>query len=291
MKLVRYFTIIALFALFVFSFFLPVSVRAQTTGGTASDASAAVVNGAYAPVKLDNRKLFDVLGGSGLTAAERADKYTPASGQSDFAHQRRAAVFRRMICRRKTTRPPLFRSVATQVMIVTDADAQDALSTRIAFGGKVGRERWREAVIDARTAHSNPLTGAGILIRNSFSDLIAVRSAVDPTSCWRDCADTYSSGRLARLNKRHAAKFLISHARFDANLRQLFIALTYYGTWTVGILAILSTLGLESGSIATTLGISGFVSRLRLQGYFVSLLRGFYAAHRAAIPYRRSDCR
>ena len=64
-----------MFALVLCGFFAPVTARAQTPGGTPPDSTAtAAAAGAYASVKLDNRKLFDVLAGSGLTAAERADK-------------------------------------------------------------------------------------------------------------------------------------------------------------------------------------------------------------------------
>ncbi len=122
-----------------------------------------------------------------------------------------------------------------------------------------------------RTAHSNPVTGAGILIRNSFSDLLASVLRWIPHFAGAIVL-TFIFWGLARINRK-IAKFLISHARFDANLRQLFIALTFYGTWTVGALAILSTIGLDSGSIATTLGISGFV----LGFAFKDILSHFFA--------------
>ncbi|HVF09176.1 MAG TPA: DUF2254 family protein [Abditibacteriaceae bacterium] len=48
-------------------------------------------------------------------------------------------------------------------------------------------------------------------------------------------------------------------ARIVANLRDLLRALTFCGVWTVGRLAVLPTPGIESRSIATAVGISGFV--------------------------------
>lgn len=269
MKLVRCFINIPLCVLLLLGFLLPVSVGAQTTGGTPPDTGAATTpSGAYAPVKLDNRKLFDVLASSGLTAAERADKIhrrlvnlilrtndVPAFSPQDLQEKDNQTVIQ---------------IGGDTVMTVTDADAQDALTTRQELAQKWG-EKMARAVIDTRTAHNNPLTGAGILIRNSFSDLLTSVLRWIPHLA-AAIVLTFIFWALARINKR-IAKFLISHARFDANLRQLFIALTFYGTWTVGILAILSTLGLESGSIATTLGISGFV----LGFAFKDILSHFFA--------------
>ena len=269
MRLVRHFTLIALFALILCGLFLPAIVRAQTPGGAAPDSGAtAAPAGAYASVKLDNRKLFDVLAGSGLTAAERADK-----------------IHRRLVnlILRTNDVPPfspqdledkdnqtIVQIGGDTVMTVTDADAQDALTTRQELAQKWG-DKMARAVIDSRTAHRNPLTGAGILIRNSFSDLLTSVLRWIPHLAGAIVL-TFIFWALARINKR-IAKFLISHARFDANLRQLFIALTFYGTWTVGALAILSTIGLDSGSIATTLGISGFV----LGFAFKDILSHFFA--------------
>lgn len=265
---VRKFSMIALFAFILIGFAFSPNVWAQTTGGTAADATATPPASVYAPVKLDNRKLFDVLAGSGLSAAERADKI----------HRRLVNLILR------TNDVPAFSSQDLQekdnqtiiqiggdtIMTVTDADAQDALATRQDLAQRWG-EKMARAVIDVRTSHSNPLTGAGILIRNSFSDLLVSVLRWIPHFAGAVVL-TLIFWALARLNKR-IAKFLISHARFDANLRQLFIALAFYGTWTVGMLAILSTLGLESGSIATTLGISGFV----LGFAFKDILSHFFA--------------
>ncbi len=147
MKLVRRLTLVTLFALVVFGLLLPVIIRAQTPGGTAPDSSApAAPAGAYASVKLDNRKLFDVLAGSGLTAAERADKI----------HRRLVNLILR------TNDVPPFSPQDLQekdnqtivqiggdtVMTITDADAQDALTTRQALAQKWG-EKMARAVIDA----------------------------------------------------------------------------------------------------------------------------------------------
>ena len=269
MQLVRNTRTLLLLLCILLSCFLSTTGWAQTAGGTTPDSSAASVStGAYAPVKLDNRKLFDVLAGSGLSAAERADKIhrrlvnlilrsndVPPFSLQDLQEQNSQTVIR---------------IGGDQVMVVTDADAQDALSTRQELAQKWG-EKMAQAVIDARIAKNNPLTGAGILIRNSFSDLLVSILRWIPHLAGA-IALIAIFWLLARINRK-VVKSVIAHAHFDANLRQLFIALTFYGTWTVGTLAILSTLGLDSSSIATTLGVSGFV----LGFAFKDILSHFFA--------------
>ncbi len=241
--------------------------RAQTPGSSALNPA---MNGitSYAPVKVEGRKLFEVMGNSGLSAAERADKINRRLGN--------------LIARNDPVRPFNRQDIVTQgttttvtlggepVMTVTDADAQDTLSTReevaLLWGAKMAT-----AIADARATRSNPLTGAGILIRNSFTDLI--RSALQ----WLPrlagaIVLVLVFWMLAKVN-RWVVKWVVSRTNFDSNLRQLLRALAFYGTWLVGLLAILSTLGLESGSIATTLGISGFV----LGFAFKDILSHFFA--------------
>ena len=58
---------------------------------------------------------------------------------------------------------------------------------------------------------------------------------------------------------RWLTQLVTERVHLDPNLRDLLRALSFYGVWTVGFFAILSTLGIESGSIATAVGISGFV--------------------------------
>lgn len=223
---------------------------------------------ASAPVRVEGRKLFDVMGANGLSAADRADRIN-----------RRLTS---LIARSEPVRPFNRQDILHQgnetlvtlggepIVSVTEADAQDALLTRdelaLLWGGKMAL-----AVSDARATRANPLRGAGILIRNSVTDLVHSTLAWLPRLAgallliilvW-----------LAAKAFRGVVRFAVSRTHFDTNTRQLLKALAFYGVWMVGLIAILSTLGLEGTSIATTLGISGFV----LGFAFKDILSHFFA--------------
>ena len=207
-----------------------------------------------ATVRLDGRKLFDLGGSRGISASDRAAK-----------------VVRRLealINRPDSITPPSIRDSTESggeslilfegdpILTVTEADAQDHLAARRDLA-VLWSERMADAVNEAQAARKNPLAGAGILVRNSFADLIASMLRWLPRLAGALVLFLLFTG-IARL-----VRFLTERATnrpaFDPNLRQLSRTLALYGTWTVGGIAILSTIGMESGSIATTLGVSGFV--------------------------------
>lgn len=239
----------------------------QGTTNTLPDAANHRNNG-YAPVKVEGRKLFEMMGARGLSAAERADKVN-----------RRLS---NLIARDETIRPFNKQDLVTRnnettitlggepILSVTDGYSQDALATReelaLLWGGKMAT-----AVADVRASRSNPLRGAGILIRNSFTDLIV--SALQWLPRLAGSIVLLLVFWLLAYCSRWSVQTLVARTHFDTNSRQLLRALAFYGTWTVGIIAILSTLGLEGGSIATTLGISGFV----LGFAFKDILSHFFA--------------
>ncbi len=246
---------------------VPLGAWSQNGGKMAADAGAEGVGG-YAAVKIEGRKLFEIMGSRGLSAAERADKVN-----------RRLS---NLIAREEAVRPFDTKDIVTRdketvvtlggesIISVSDADAQDALATRdelaLLWGGKMV-----SAIVDARASRSNPLRGAGILIRNSFADLIL--SALQWLPRLAGAIVLFGVFWFLSRFTRWAMKSVISRTQFDSNLRQLLRALAYYGTWAIGMIAILSTLGLEGGSIATTLGISGFV----LGFAFKDILSHFFA--------------
>lgn len=236
----------------------------QTGDATALAASASI----YAPVKLNNRRLFDVLASNNLSASDRADK----------VHRRLVnLILRNEAVPTFTSHDLLDQNNQTTLLMggdpiltVTEADAQDALVTRRELALQWGKIL-SKAVDDARAERGNPLAGASILIRNSFSDLLKSVLRWLPRLAGAFIL-TLFFWFLARV-VRWLTRTFVLRTHFDSNLQQLFLALAYYGTWTVGLLAILSTLGLESTSIATTLGISGFV----LGFAFKDILSHFFA--------------
>jgi small conductance mechanosensitive channel len=222
----------------------------------------------YASVTVEGRKLFDVLAANGLSASDRADRI-----------DRRLSS---LIARNEPLRPFGRQDIVHQgnqtlltlggepIVSVTEGDAQDALMTRdelaLLWGGKMAL-----AVSDARAARQNPLRGAGILIRNSVTDLIHALLSWLPRLAGALLLMVIVW--LAANGLRGLVHVVVSRTHFDTNTRQLMKALAFYGTWMVGLVAILSTLGLEGTSIATTLGISGFV----LGFAFKDILSHFFA--------------
>ncbi|MBW3637836.1 MAG: mechanosensitive ion channel, partial [Armatimonadetes bacterium] len=143
-----------------------------------------------------------------------------------------------------------------RVLSVTRADADDAGQSARELALSQGAAL-SQAVRDARAARQNPLRGAAILMGQSlrelremiFSLLPRVFAALLLALCF------WILAKYARRMAHNATK----RFDFDPNLRALSLALSFYGVWFVGILAILSSLGLDSSSLAAAVGVSGFV--------------------------------
>lgn len=208
----------------------------------------------YAPVRLEGRTLFEVTENGDETAAERANRIS-----------RRLQT---LVTRDETVRPfgpgnirrqngqPVITLGDESIMVVTRTDAEDNLATADELALLWG-QKMAGAVADARQLRQNPLRGAGILIRNSVRDLFV------STIQW---LPRLGVALILALFFWGLAKLMVwivcaigSHTRIDPNLRQLVRALAYYGTWAVGLVAILSALGFQTGGIVATLGITGFV--------------------------------
>lgn len=224
--------------------------------------------GGYATVQLEGRPLFELLGARGLNATDRADRVNRRL--ESLADRRVPLPLFSETDLNDSGHETVIRLAGEPVLSVTQADAQDALTTRKELAATWG-EKMRQAVQEAQESRGNPMKGAGILVRNSFADLL--RSTLE----WLPrlvggCLLFGVFWLLARLS-RAVIQRLLGSARFDANTRHLVQALAYYGTWGIGIIAVLSTLGLAGGSIATTLGVSGFV----LGFAFKDILSHFFA--------------
>ena len=76
---------------------------------------------------------------------------------------------------------------------------------------------------------------------------------------------------------------------FDANLAQLAIAVAFYGTWSLGFLAILSALGIDGASIAAAVGVSGFVLGFAFKDVLSHFFRGFDVVGGSPVFYRRTN--
>jgi small-conductance mechanosensitive channel len=241
---------------------------ARVCSAQSPEAAAPATTNTYATVRVEGRKLFDVMGANGLSAADRADRINRRLA-SLIAQNEPVRPFNRQDITHQGSQTLV--TLGGQLIVsVTDSDAQDALLTRdelaLLWGGKMAL-----AVSDARASRTNPLRGAGILIRNSVTDLIHSMLAWLPRLAGALLLALLVW--LAAKALRGIVSFTVSRTHFDTNTRQLLKALAFYGMWLVGLIAILSTLGLEGTSIATTLGISGFV----LGFAFKDILSHFFA--------------
>ena len=212
------------------------------------------ISGLYAPVRLEGRTLFEVAGTGGETAAERANRIS-----------RRLQT---LISRTEPVRPfgpedirirdgqPVVTLGDEAIMGVTAADAEDSLATPGELALLWGR-KMAAAVADARELRQNPLRGAGILIRNSVRDLFVSTVQWLPRLGVALILVVLFWG-MARLVT-WVVRVIGDRTGLDPNLRQLARALSFYGTWAVGLIAILSALGFQTSGIVATLGITGFV--------------------------------
>lgn len=228
----------------------------------------APADNAFAAVTVEGRMLFEVGAGDTLSAADRADRANRRLGNLIARKQAVRPFSAQDLVRQKNA--TLITLGGEPIMTVFDSDAQQELTTRdelaLLWGGKMA-----SAVADARAARANALQGAGILIRNSFRDLwVSTLQWLPRLAGALVLALIFWT--LARFN-RWIARLISDRAHFDSNLRQLVRALVFYGTWVVGSIAILSTLGLRGSSIATGLGVSGFV----LGFAFKDILSHFFA--------------
>lgn len=227
---------------------------AAPTFGQGVAAGAGNTDSSYAPVQVSGRTLFDVTGNGRLSAVERANRIN-----------RRLQT---LIERNDPVRPFGPNDVRTEgpqanitlggdvIMAVTPADAQDSLATpgelALLWGQKMAG-----AVADARALRTNPLRGAGILLKNSLRDLFVSTVSWLPRLAVALIL-VVVFWLLARLLA-WVVRNIANRTNVDPNLRQLARALAFYGTWTIGAVAILSTMGFQTGGILAALGVSGFV--------------------------------
>lgn len=208
----------------------------------------------YAPVRLGGRTLFEIPGTEDETAVARANRINRRL-ETLVARDEPVRPFGPEDLRKREGQP-LITLGDEAIMVVTAVDAEDSLATPEELALLWG-QKMAAAVADARELRQNPLRGAGILIRNSVRDLFvstvqwlprlgvalvlaALFWGLAKGMVWLVCAVGQRTG-------------------LDPNLRQLARALSFYGTWAIGVVAILSALGFQTGGIIATLGITGFV--------------------------------
>lgn len=127
------------------------------------------------------------------------------------------------------------------------------------------------AVRSARATRDGPFSGVAVTVASSMTELILNVVAWLPRllGALLLMIIFWVIARIVRSITRR----LTRSPELDPNVRQLALALAFYGVWALGLLAILSALGVDSSSIAATVGVSGFV----LGFAFKDVLSHFFA--------------
>ena len=127
------------------------------------------------------------------------------------------------------------------------------------------------AVRTARVTNNGPFSGIAVTVASSITELILNVFAWLPRlmGALLLLLIFWVTARMVRALARRTMR----NPEIDPNVRQLALALAFYGVWALGLLAILSALGVDSSSIAATVGVSGFI----LGFAFKDILSHFFA--------------
>lgn len=221
-----------------------------------------------APVQVNGRVLFQIIGTDSADALRRADKVNRRLEQL-IEREEDVPPFEPSDIK-KTAGDITIVLGGEEVLTVTPADSQHYLRTPMElaqeWGGKLSRNVHRE-----RLARSGAVNNILVLMGTAMYDL--VKSVI----VWLPRLLGAVVLWLVFWGLAHIVRWLTDKATFsrrlDPNLRQLSLAVTFYGVWALGILAILSALGIDGASIAATVGVSGFV----LGFAFKDVLSHFFA--------------
>ena len=255
----------ALFLLLLF--ILAPFARAQTASPpVAIGATSPKV--ATAPVEVGGQQLFRVAGADQTAATVRA---TLINQRLQTLIKRRQTVPRwkpRDLQRRGSALTIILGGQEIMSVTTSDTVANAATAPQLA-------QEWgfalSAAVRAARATRDSPLSGIAVTVSSSITDLILGIVAWLPRllGALLLALIFWLLARIARAVTRR----LTRSPEIDANVRQLILAVAFYGVWALGTLAILSALGVDSSSIAATVGVSGFV----LGFAFKDVLSHFFA--------------
>lgn len=220
-------------------------------------------------MRVENRRLFDVGPRGAASAQARA---TRINRRLQNLIEREAEVLPFSPAGIRRAPDGLGVSIGgVSILTVSAQDAADAGQSARQIALLQGAAMTR-AVIDARASRKNVLRGAGILIANSLRDLMTafLRWLPRVFAAMLLFGVFWLAARGARLSARHTTNRL----GFDPNLRALVLALSFYGVWFVGTLAILSALGFDGSSLAAAVGVSGFVLGFAFKDILAHFLAG-----------------
>ncbi len=243
------------------------SSQAQTVA-PAAPATNAATPPASAAVQIGGRELFSVTGADQTEALQRADLI---NGRLQRLIKRADKVSRWNAGDLQTRNgAPTIILGGEEILSITpsDAAANDMTVPQLAqeWGYSIS-----SAVRTTRVTHGGAFSGIAVTVAGSITQLILNVVAWFPRLLGALLLAIlfWFFARGVRWLARRATR----NSHFDPNLQQLILALSFYGVWALGFLAILSALGVDSSSIAATVGVSGFV----LGFAFKDVLSHFFA--------------
>ena len=222
----------------------------------------------HAPVLFNGHKVFELSGETATEATRRAETVN-----------RRLA---RLISREEDVEnftpqdvitkdgQPLITLGGEPVLTITEADVAETLVPAQELALLWG-EQLSNVVTAGRIAKSGPFRNAFIVLVTATYDLVTSVAAWLPRllGVLILALIFWPLALLARCLARKATKT----PRVDPNLTQLAIAVSFYGVWGLGLLAMLSAVGIDSTGIAAAVGASGFI----LGFAFQDVLSHFFA--------------
>ena len=256
---------------------------AATATATAEAPSTGI---ARAPIEIGGRSLFDI---SGTTRAEVERRAATVNRRLERLIERPEKVAE-LVPRDITIEDgqPLIQLGGEPILTVTPDDVADNLIPAPELAQTWGKQLY-DAVHSARIARSSPLNNALVVLVTATRDLI--------TSVLNWLPRLLGVLLLAlivwplSLLTRWLARKATRTPRIDPNLTQLIIAIAFYGTWTLGILAMLSAVGINGAGLAAAVGASGFILAFAFQdvlshffaGMLLLMSRQFYIGGRIKV--------
>ena len=231
-------------------------------------ATASAPAPATAPIEVGGNTLFSVTGADGNEALDRA---------SAINARLQKLITRSDGVKRWTPEDLQLRNGAPTIILGGEEVLSITPSDAVANNSSVEQlaQTWgygvSSAVRTARATKDGPLSGIAVTVASSITELALSIAAWLPRllGALLLALIFWGVARLVRSLTRRAMR----NPEVDPNVRQLALALAFYGVWALGLLAILSALGVDSSSIAATVGVSGFI----LGFAFKDILSHFFA--------------
>jgi small conductance mechanosensitive channel len=233
----------------------------------------------HAPIRVGERRLFEVGSLPGQPAAARA---TAINQRIDgfVRHPERIAP----VDVKLRGQEEMLTMGRQDLLTVTRQDAADNLTT-VPELAQSWRRELDEAFSAVRAERETLWNQISLTIVQSTENLIRQAAALIPrlVSTLLVMLITLGAARYTRKAVRGALK----HSHVDANTQQLIRTFFYYGVWTVGWLLALGTLGVNPATLVAGLGVTTIALGFALKDLLSNFVAGFLIL--TTRPFRIGD--